>query len=288
MMRDCLIHSAAVPMDTHNQTITSGADVRLYVNREIRHIAYLAENHEESWYFLLSLSGGYACFHSGEREVYGCGLMILNDAGRLKDISFHDTFEGFMLKVPLSLIMDLDIATDMHFNTYILEHPFVTPSPEQTDRLCNYLILIRQALDSRAAGYYESEVTYLCKAFIKTCQSYYDSQEMTVRSNRRRELANTFLKLLKENHSTERKLQFYADRMGISIKYLSYVVSTATGKKAQKWLEEYTLMDARKMLRQTNRPINEIATSLGFLSSSDFCKYFKKGTGMSPKDFRLM
>lgn len=41
------------------------------------------------------------------------------------------------------------------------------------------------------------------------------------------------------------------------------------------------------MLKSTDLSINQIAEALSFSSPSDFCRYFRKRTGKTPRSFRM-
>ena len=54
------------------------------------------------------------------------------------------------------------------------------------------------------------------------------------------------------------------------------------------WIERYVILEAKAMLRSSNLTVQQISDELYFPSQSFFGKYFKKSTGMSPKEFRNM
>ncbi len=99
-------------------------------------------------------------------------------------------------------------------------------------------------------------------------------------------IADTFLKLVQENFKSERFLDFYASRLGITTKHLSRTVKAQTGVSAVSWIERYVVLEAQVMLKSSNLNIQQISDELNFKSQSFFGKYFKKLTGMSPKAFR--
>lgn len=81
-------------------------------------------------------------------------------------------------------------------------------------------------------------------------------------------------------------MEFYADALCLSAKHINFAVRKVTGVNAMKWIQRYTVLRARSMLKTTGLSINEISDSLNFSVPSDFGKYFKKFTGYSPSAFR--
>ena len=55
-----------------------------------------------------------------------------------------------------------------------------------------------------------------------------------------------------------------------------------------KYLTEYRLAMAAKLLKTTNEPVGNIAASVGFHQMSHFGKCFREKTGYSPKAYREM
>ena len=51
-------------------------------------------------------------------------------------------------------------------------------------------------------------------------------------------------------------------------------------------VQERIILEAQRLLLYSNSNVNQVAYRLGFEDASYFVKYFKKYTGVSPKDFR--
>jgi len=100
------------------------------------------------------------------------------------------------------------------------------------------------------------------------------------------EIAKAFIELARVNCKSHRDIGFYADKLKISAKHLSRAVSDTTGESPIRWLEKYTILNAKNLLKTTTWSVGEISDELSFGCQSDFGKYFKKFTGMSPVEFR--
>ena len=106
-------------------------------------------------------------------------------------------------------------------------------------------------------------------------------------SNRTDELFNKFLDLLREYCSTERSVEFYASKMGITPKYLSLILKKKSGRNASKLIDEAVVYEAKRLLKYSGMSINEIALKLNFASQSFFGKYFKQRVGVSPSRYKI-
>ena len=58
------------------------------------------------------------------------------------------------------------------------------------------------------------------------------------------------------------------------------------GTTPYQYLMEYRLSQAAALLKRTDDPIEWIANQVGFGQASSFGKYFRRKTGLSPREYR--
>lgn len=103
---------------------------------------------------------------------------------------------------------------------------------------------------------------------------------------RGRQITDDFLSLV-ESYSLEyRKLDFYAERLYITPRYLSKVVQEVSGRTAREWINMRVLLEAKVLLKEGRLSIQQISDQLNFPNQSFFGSYFKRATGMSPSRYR--
>ncbi len=79
---------------------------------------------------------------------------------------------------------------------------------------------------------------------------------------------------------------FYARELCITPKYLTTLIRRVSGKSVSEWIDIYVVLEAKALLRFSNRSVQEVAYALNFPNQSFFGSYFKRITGMSPSEFR--
>lgn len=99
-------------------------------------------------------------------------------------------------------------------------------------------------------------------------------------------LFKQFIGLLENSFPKSRRVDFYADKLHVSSKYLSSVCKKCSGKPSSKIIDIYVQKDVEHLLRHTMKNIKEIAFQLDFPSLSFFGKYVRKHFGMSPRLYR--
>ncbi len=77
-----------------------------------------------------------------------------------------------------------------------------------------------------------------------------------------------------------------AEAAGVNISYLSYLFSQEMGIGFSNYLMKLRLEHAKKLLRETNMKMWQVAEESGFNDYHYFSKVFKKAEGMSPAHYR--
>lgn len=96
-----------------------------------------------------------------------------------------------------------------------------------------------------------------------------------------------FQELVERECFKSKKVQYYAQKMGVSTKTLNNIVnSIVKGSTAKAFIDDITIIQIKRLLISTNDSIKEIAYMTGFSDSTNFFKYFKKFVGSSPEVFR--
>jgi len=83
-------------------------------------------------------------------------------------------------------------------------------------------------------------------------------------------------------------VQRLAEFIGVSPSHLRHTFKNQTGQSLQAYLRSLKLRMARVLLKQTDFPIALIAHILGFHDPLYFSRWFRKGIGFSPSDFRRL
>lgn len=105
-------------------------------------------------------------------------------------------------------------------------------------------------------------------------------------SARMNQVFERFIALVTEYHTTERGMAFYADKLCLTPKYLSKLVKQATGRSAPDWIDSFVILEAKNLLKYSDKTIKEIVYTLHFPNQSVFYKFFKAHTGMTPSEYR--
>lgn len=100
------------------------------------------------------------------------------------------------------------------------------------------------------------------------------------------DLVSKSMEHIKKNISLKLRAETVADRMHTSVSTLRKAFKEETGEAIGKYIEENVFLRAKQLLTDTEIPINEISSNLGFYDQFYFSRRFKQRFGMSPSQFR--
>lgn len=78
----------------------------------------------------------------------------------------------------------------------------------------------------------------------------------------------------------------YSRLLRCSTKKLNNLTRAETGMSAKELIDSRVLLEAKRLLCHTTKPISEIAVMLGFEEQTNLAKFFRRHTGNSPTEFR--
>lgn len=97
-----------------------------------------------------------------------------------------------------------------------------------------------------------------------------------------------FLDLLFEHFKKIRDANWYATQINTTYKTLNQVCKLATDMTAKQLIDAYTMVEIKRQLAVSNITTQQIAYDFGFEDASNFVKFFKKRTDMTPGQFQKL
>ncbi|MBR4028354.1 MAG: helix-turn-helix domain-containing protein [Alistipes sp.] len=221
-------------------------------------------------------------------------LFIFNENTVIEQVKASIRSSGYMITYSRQYLNSIHVDTQDLISIYhgFLDEPCVQVDPEEAAYIHDISKLMRSVLcDYAPTSNREKIISSLFAAMFHYVMGILQKHSLPAGndsvSNRTDELFNKFLDLLREYCSTERSVEFYASKMGITPKYLSLILKKKSGRNASKLIDEAVVYEAKRLLKYSGMSINEIATKLNFASQSFFGKYFKQRVGVSPSRYKI-
>lgn len=99
-------------------------------------------------------------------------------------------------------------------------------------------------------------------------------------------LLQKFIQLVNNFYIEKRTIEEYAELLFVTPNHLSQSVKSASGKNALMFINERIITESKSFIRFSDLDIAEIAYKLNFTDPSNFGKFFKKHTRLTPLQFR--
>jgi AraC-like DNA-binding protein len=97
---------------------------------------------------------------------------------------------------------------------------------------------------------------------------------------------NQFIQLLEQNFTTTRDAISYAGMLNMTYKSLNQICKLASKQTTKQLIDAHTILEAKRKLAIEGIRIQQLADDLGFDEVTNFVKYFKKNTLMTPSQFK--
>jgi len=201
-------------------------------------------------------------------------------------VSISPNFEAMMINVSDRFIDMLNISSRAQVLMALRNNP-VTQLDYITIRVMEgYSLIIEKAISHSDNPYRLEVVENFTRAFFYAGGFYLHELLDKRPTSFQNSIVERFIKLVHNNYRQHRRVGFYADKLCITPKYLSKVIKQSSGQSAVEWIDSYVILEAKAQLKSSYKTIQQIAMELNFPNQSFFGKYFKRLTGISPKEYR--
>jgi AraC family transcriptional activator of pobA len=92
--------------------------------------------------------------------------------------------------------------------------------------------------------------------------------------------------LIDRHFREEKSADFYSNSLNYISRTLNNIAHAERGKTVFRMVQDRVLAEAQFLLRTTGMPVQTLAYILGFEDPAYFSRFFKRMTGMTPKQYR--
>lgn len=210
--------------------------------------------------------------------------------GDCKSPQTANNFQAEILKYNPSLLREASLQLEQTVYSSLRKDRCRQDTPVVTNIINGMFGLLKVYFDQSECTCISQLVLCQLKAFFIGFHEYLQRNPQyrpdEVKSYRVRELFNRFMMLLEKDYKISRDVNYYAEKMNISSKYLTNIVNQVTGHTPKTIIDQYVILQLKMHLKRTTQSIKEMAWEFHFADVSFFCRYFKKHTGLTPQQIR--
>jgi len=214
------------------------------------------------------------------------GIIIILPDQILEYEYMSKDFSGLFIIMSKRFTESLNIEEGFSLFLSIRDDPFISLSKEELDALVAYYTILQRAVRKKDNPYRMEVVKNLTKAFFYNTGYLYHKLSSNETKSKNELLVKKFLSFVQTFYKEQRGVEFYADKLCLTPKYLSKVIKESSGMSANDWIDDYVVLESKALLKTTNMTIQQISDEFNFSSQSFFGKYFKRHVGLSPKEYK--
>jgi AraC-like DNA-binding protein len=213
-----------------------------------------------------------------------------------------DVVVEFLEKTPTCRGMGMCFTSDFMFHTGIFKNhaqafdffasqatPVISLEQQDTDILKSLFRLLLQKNTSKDNHPFGNEVvthSFSVLMYELAAVHHKYNKGQAIKLSRKEDLLMRFLKLLPAHFKEQRSVQYYAELLFVTPKYLTVTVKEITGKTAGEYIDEMVVTEARLLLSNPAMSVAKVADTLYFSDQFFFSKFFKKQAGLTPSAYR--
>jgi AraC family transcriptional regulator, transcriptional activator of pobA len=254
--------------------------------------------HAHEFLVLAYFEHGAGSIHLGDREwSLSTGDAFVIAPGEVVRFGEHDpaaSAAGWCVFFPPEVIASAALAGSLGWKAHPLLFPFVGPAARSAQRVpvppseratwTQHIAAIERELQAPRDGSTEAALAHLTLLLIGAARISMDiGHDLRLRSE---PLLASVFEFIEEHYHEPISLATIAAAVGLTPGHLTTVVRRKTGRSVQRWITERRMAEARRLLRETNLPVEAIAARAGYRQPSYFIKHFRRDHTVTPATWR--
>lgn len=221
---------------------------------------------------------------------YKKGSIIFIAKDQVQAFQTNDEREAYFLLFTENFIergsLSSNLMQELSLYNYHLYSPVINLEADQMNIFKSLVNRIKKEYDAPDDNLTEEIIQSSLKIFLGLSERVRKKNQSTLSVSKYQIEFNQFQNLLNKHLFNSRQVQFYANEMGMSTKKLNRITQELMNKPVKTYINDSLILEIKRFLMNTSLSIKEISYKTGFEDPTNFVKYFKKYTELTPIDFR--
>lgn len=259
---------------------------------EIKNISLPVSNRRMECIFVALCLSGEGKFSIGtiEHKIKANDIIIIGEGQILGDINIPKDVNGIAMIISHDFFYNIirEVRDVSNLFVFSRETPVFSLNNEEVAMFLEYYTILKLKVSDQSHAFRSQISSSIIATMIyDLCNATRRVQGFGIqRQSRSQEVFLKFVQLVEQNFRNERHVSWYSEQLGVSPKTLLEMVKRVSQRTPNEWLDIYTTLEIRLLLRNTTKSIKEIADDLHFGTQSSLGKFFKEHVGVSPSAYR--
>ena len=189
----------------------------------------------------------------------------------------------YILAISRAFMAEMNLQFPLSLISHIYIHPVWHMNAQKVQGVIRYFDLLREVV----AAQNRTAAMLLVNSLFHFLAGEIANTKMHAPSiSRNEDITGRFMHLVDAHCEQQHSLDWYADQLCLSTRYVANTIKETLGIPASSFIERALMQRAKTLLVSTPMPIQQIADQLGFRNQSHFGTFFKRHEGLSPAAFR--
>jgi len=201
-----------------------------------------------------------------------------------------------------ALLFHPDLLHGTHLGKHINEYSFFSYesrealhlSEKERKIVLDCFAKIKYELEQGTDKHSKKLIASNIELFLDYCVRFYDRQFIT-RNDVNKDILERFEDVLNNYFQSDKPqtvglpaVGYCADLLNLTPNYFGDLIKKETGKTALEYIQLKVMAMAKEKILDSNKSVSEIAYELGFKYPQHFTRAFKKNTGYTPNEYRMV
>lgn len=222
---------------------------------------------------------------------YNDATLLLVSKGQVQQFEVRPETRGFLIVFTAEFMYEnateLNVAQSLRvFEHALYSSPCIHMSADQQWLMHRLAQIIYHEYQKPRDNLYNEILRHFLRLIMLQTERILEANAIRLRAAPRYRELVAFRRLVEREMATSRSVQYYARQLAVSPKKLNELTQQSLNVSAKDFIEEQVVLESQRLLAQGNVSVKEIAFRLGFHDPTNWTKFFKKHTNVTPAAFR--
>lgn len=244
----------------------------------------LGQPHKATFYQIIWITEGEATFRIDFRDItVKSNEILVISAGQVCKFDTKSDYSGKIILFTGTFFTITELDSNFLYTSEILNPVSLNKTVPICPQLAGNLTAL---LDGELKHPVDKFQTGIAQSLLRILLFETERQLAANYSPLTNNIGRKFYNVVEEYFKENRNAEFYVNLLGVNEKNLSKEVKALTGKTPKIYIDLRTILEAKRLLSYSSLTIKEVGFELGFDEPTNFNKYFRKHTGVTPVQFR--